>query len=45
MNKKELAIVLPVSGNMTYALSVTLMGIKDNLTNKDYIRLLSGCFR
>ena len=36
MDKKELAIVLPVSGNMTYALATTLMGIKDNLIHKDY---------
>lgn len=36
MDKKELAIVLPVSGNWTFALAVTLMGIKKHLKNYDY---------
>lgn len=34
--KKELAIILPVSGNMAYALAVTLMGIKKHLTITPY---------
>lgn len=35
-NKKELAIVLPVTGNMTFALATTLMGIKKHLTDTKY---------
>ncbi len=36
MDKKELAIVMPVSGNWAFALAVTLMGIKDHLQNRAY---------
>lgn len=36
MNKKELAVVLCSSGNMTYALAVTLFGLKEHLKDKDF---------
>jgi len=36
MQKKELAIVLPVTGNMTFALAVVLFGFKEHLTTQNF---------